>query len=49
MFVYIHLRNGKVLQTKVLHPIEGGFVFIDEKTSQENTVQFADIKTISSF
>lgn len=49
MLVHIHLRNGKVLHTKAMFPIKGGFVFIDEKTSQENTVQFADIKTISSF
>lgn len=49
MLVHIHLRNGKVLHTKAMFPIKGGFVFIDEKTSQENTVQFSDIKTISSF
>lgn len=47
--VHIHLCNGKILQTKVLHPVKGGFVFIDEKTSQESVVQFSDIKTISSF
>jgi len=49
MLVHIHLRNGKVLHTKVMYPIKGGFVFIDEKTCEQNTVQFSDIKTISSY
>lgn len=49
MLVYIHLRDRKVLKTKAMYPIKGGFAFIDEDTGKESTVQFADIKTISSY